>query len=315
MSATPSRLRQSVGPVVVTLLVALLAGACAAAPAATPPPTAVPSSSAAASTSPSGPSASPTFAPDAVVHPTGAAEVVLRYDVAGGFVPVEFSVGHLPQFTLYGDGRVIFPGASDVSGVPADGVATGGRLRTVMLTEPQVQDLLKFALLEGGLGVATGPYDATGVADAPTATFEIHADGNDKTVSAYALGIDATGADLPMRARLSRLADRLSAMESGGAAGAPWEPVAYRAMLLDASGVTGVKVRAWPWNDVAQAAFRTDPAANGMPIRKRVLTPAQAQAIGVTGFEGGILSGFYVRLDDGTVATLAVRPLLPDETS
>ncbi len=313
MYALTSHLRPSANPIAAFLLIALLAGACAAAPAATPSPTASPSPD--ASASPSGPGASRTFGPDALVHPTGAAQIVLRYDVAGGFVPVEFSVGHVPQFTLYGDGRVIFPGPSDVGGASADGVTRGGRLRTLVLSEAQVQDLLRFALLEGGLGIATGPYDATGIADAPTTTFEIHADGNDKTVSAYALGIEGSRGDVQMRSKLSRLAERLSAIESGGAAGAPWDPAAYRSMLIDASGVTGVKVRAWPWKDISQAEFRLDRAANGLQMRRRVLAPAQAASLGVTGFEGGILSGFYVRLDDGTTATLAVRPLLPDEAS
>jgi hypothetical protein len=310
---TPTMTRRlSAGPLTALAVLVLVAGACAAAPAATPSATANPSASAAATPASSALPANPTFGPDDVIHPTGAVEIVLRYDVGGGFVPVEFSVGHLPQFTLYGDGRVIVAGTSAGGGPSPDGVTTGVQLRTARLGEPQVQDLLRFALLEGGLGVARGPYDAGGVADAPTTTFEIHADGNDRTVSAYALGIDSTGADAPIRASLMRLADRLASFGGGGTA---WEPVTYRAMLLDATGVTGVKVRAWPWRDVHQADFRADPANTGLPTRKRVLTAAEAQALGVTDFEGGILSGFYVRLDDGTTAQLVVRPLLPDERS
>jgi hypothetical protein len=250
-----------------------------------------------------------------VIHPTGATDIVLRYDVAGGFVPVELSVGHVPQFTLYGDGRVVYASAA-AQGSTVDGVSTGARLRTAVLGEPQVQDLLKFALLEGGLGIAVGPYDTAGVADAPTTTFEIHADGNDKLVSAYALGIEGNGPAVAILASLARLAGRLSAFDGGGVlGGAPWQPAAYRAMLIDAGGVTGVRVRSWPWPDVPQAGFRVDPGDTGPQVRKRVLTVAEAQALGVSGFEGGILTGFYVRLDDGTVASLALRPLLPDEAS
>ena len=304
--------RPSAGPLTALVVLALVGGACAAGPAATPRSTPNPSAPVAASPVSSAPPATATFGPDDVIHPKGAAEIVLRYDVGGGFVPVEFSVGHVPQFTLYGDGRVIVAGTSESGGPSPDGVMTGAQLRTAVLGESQVQDLLRFALLEGGLGVARGPYDAGGVADAPPTTFEIHADGNDRTVSAYALGIGSSGADAPIRASLTRLADRLASFGGGGAA---WEPVTYRAMLLDATGITGVKVRAWPWTDVRQADFRNDPASTGLPVRKRTLTATEAQALGVAGFEGGILSGFYVRLDDGTTAQLVVRPLLPDERS
>jgi hypothetical protein len=304
--------RPIAGLLIVVVVLAMVAGACAAAPAATPLATANPSASVTASIASPGPPASSTFGPDDVTHPTGATQIVLRYDVAGGFVPLEFSVGLVPQFTLYGDGRAIWASAGATGGSTLDGLSTGARDRTAVLTEPQVQDLLKFALLQGGLGIAVGPYDATGVADAPTTAFEIHADGNDKTVSAYALGIGSSGAAAQIRASLVRLADRLS---SFGGNSAPWEPVSYRAMLLDATGVTGVKVRAWPWPDVRQADFRADPAATGLQVRKRVLTSAEAQALGVTGFQGGILSGLYVRLDDGKTAQLVLRPLLPDERS
>ena len=47
-----------------------------------------------------------------IVHPTGATDVVLRFDEAGGFVPVEFLAAHVPYFTLYGDGTVVFVQAS-----------------------------------------------------------------------------------------------------------------------------------------------------------------------------------------------------------
>jgi hypothetical protein len=76
-----------------------------------------------ASPSPSGsPSASPTEA-GAVEHPTGATEIVLRMKEGGGFVPMGYAATEMPQFTLYGDGTVIYrsagmPGVGEVQVLP-----------------------------------------------------------------------------------------------------------------------------------------------------------------------------------------------------
>src|SRR6478752_6765919 len=88
----------------------------------------------------------PTTAPspsiEGIVHPTGANEIVLRFDESGGFVPPEFLAAHVPLFTLY------------------------------------------------GLGSARAEYQNPLVADAPTATFTLNADGAAKTVSVVALGME-----------------------------------------------------------------------------------------------------------------------------
>src|SRR4051812_2012152 len=60
------------------------------------------------------PGASPTVAPTptpaiaGIAHPTGAKDIVLRFDSSGGFVPPEFLAARVPFFTLYGDGRIVF---------------------------------------------------------------------------------------------------------------------------------------------------------------------------------------------------------------
>ena len=106
---------------VTSLLVAIAISACSAgAPSGTP-------------SSPGG-AASPT--PTAVAgidHPTGPDEIVLRLDEGGGFVPVEYVAAHVPQFTLYGDGTVVFTSASAVPPERADGVVASPPLRTAKL--------------------------------------------------------------------------------------------------------------------------------------------------------------------------------------
>src|SRR5262245_18411153 len=45
-----------------------------------------------------------------IEHPTGTDELVLRVEVTGRCVPPQVTLSELPQFSLYGDGRVITTG-------------------------------------------------------------------------------------------------------------------------------------------------------------------------------------------------------------
>ncbi len=260
------------------------------------------------------PTPTPTLAPDAIAHPTGAAEVVLRYEVGGGFVPIEFMANHVPQFTLYGDGRVVFVRQDDQGITTPDGVRANVPLRTAKLTEAQVQELLKFALGNGALGRAGPSYPAVNIADAPSTTFEIHADGGSKTVSVGALGMDTSGTDGLIRAAFQKLADRLGNFDQGGLlGGAMYEPTAYRGILFDNAMAQGMVVRDWPWKDLASTAF-TAPSEGGFPGgRLHALTPDQVKVLGLTPYQGGIAGGLALRQADGTLVTIVVRPLLPDE--
>jgi hypothetical protein len=263
------------------------------------------------SSSPTAAPASPS--PQGIAHPTGADEIVLRYDESGGFVPVEFLAAHVPYFTLYGDGTVVF-----VSNVPVEfrenQPAVGQSIRTAKLSEAQIQDLIEFALADGGLAIAREQYDNPMVADAPTAVFEINADGDSKTVSVMALGLDVEpGPDTAIKTALAKLGERLRDFDAGGSlASQPYAPAAYRGILLDATGVQGVNVRAWPWPELALADFKLPADANVLQQRTRVLTPSEAEAVDVAGFEAGVQSGLYYRVDD-MLYTFVLRPLLPDE--
>ncbi len=77
------------------------------------------SSSTSTSTPGSSSTTTPTSTPDSttttlpagsITHPTGSADVVLRVSTGGGFVPIEYNYTMTPEFTLYGDGRVIVTG-------------------------------------------------------------------------------------------------------------------------------------------------------------------------------------------------------------
>jgi hypothetical protein len=261
------------------------------------------------------PTPAPTSTPAGLAHPTGAKEIILRADEAGGFVPVEWMAAHVPYFTLYGDGRVVFVSSSTVVEPSPDGVMTGSPLRTATLSEAQIQDLLMFALADGGLAAARADYQNPFVADAPSTIFEVHADGDSKTVTIVALGMEGEpDADTAIKAAFMKLAELLRDFDKGGSLGsAPYEPTAYRGVLNDASGAQGVKVREWPWPDLTPADFALPADPNTLQVRTRVLTPAEAAAAGVDGFEGGIVGGAFLRAPDGKLYSLALRPLLPDE--
>jgi hypothetical protein len=298
----------------VLVLLALATTACTAGSAA-------PSS--ASSSGDPGPSASPatgvpTPAPQgAIAHPAGAGEIVLRMEDAGGFTPPEWQAARLPYFTLYGDGRVVFQ--QTTAEVPAreDNVFVGMPLRTGVLDEEQVQDLLAYALGEGGLAVARTDYQNPMVADAPTTIFTVNAEGDSKTVSVNALGFEAqAGPDTAVLAQLTSLGERLRDFDQGGTlASEAYVAPAYRGVILEQQGLQGVAVREWPWPDIEPSDFALPVDADSLQMGTRTLTPDEAAAVGVEGYENGIASGVYLRADDGKVYSLVIRPLLPDETA
>jgi hypothetical protein len=291
------------------LLITLGVTACTSggAPTASPPP--------GASGSPAVPTASPSDQGSRIIHPTGARDVVLRFDEAGGFVPVEFLAARLPYFTLYGDGRVVFVQTSAEFPVRNDNISVGLPLRTAMLSEDQVQGLLEFALTDGGLAIAKTDYQNPMIADAPTAVFTINAENDTKTVSVNALGMEGQpGPDTRVLAQLATLGERLRNFDQGGSfASEPYLAAAYRGVLLEQQGLQGVGLRDWPWADIAPADFKLPADPNVLPQGTRALTADEATALGVDGWQNGIAGGLFLKGPDRKLYSLVIRPLLPDE--
>lgn len=261
----------------------------------------------------SAPSASPDV--DAIDHPTGATDVILRYEEGGGFMMASFAATMVPHFTLYGDGTVVFRDPT-IEFPPMEGsVGRMNPLRTAKLTETQIQDLLRLALGEGGLAVARPEYRNDMIADASTAIFTVQAGGLTKTVSVYALGLDVEGlADGPARAAFAKLAETLTSIEEGGVISATdYVPTAYRGVLFEGAGIVEPGAVAWPWADIAPADFAPDADPNGLQFPHRTMTPDEVEALGYAGFEGGLQNVTLIAPDDA-VYSFSVRPLLPDET-
>jgi hypothetical protein len=290
------------------VLTAVAAIGCSTGASPTHVPTSAPSGGAV------GPSAPPVI--EGIAHPTGPTDVVLRFDEAGGFVPVEFLAAHVPYFTLYGDGTVVFVQTAAQVDPGDDGISRGLPVRTGKLTEAQVQDLLEFAIRDGGLAIAKAEYQNPLVADAPTAVFEVNADGTRKTVSVVALGMEdqQAGPDSAIKASLAGLGERLRDFDRGGTLTSDaYTPAFYRAVLMDASGGGAGAVRPWPWPGVSLDEFTFPPDPSALQQGTRVMSAAEVAALGVDGLQNGVQSGLTVTGPDGKPYTVVLRPLLPDE--
>lgn len=315
----PLRLPRFASALAVTAALAASISACAALPGATTqptsaPPTEVPASPDPTSPPPPTPTASPTFAGDQITHPTGATDVVLRMETGGGFVPIDFIVTQIPQFTLYGDGTVVFEGITDQnrfgSGGPLAPMLTG------KMTEDAVQALLNYALGTGRLAGARDSYTDMTIADAATTTFILNAGGLDKVVSVYALGLSQPGdPDAVDKNGFAQLADVLNNFQSQAQSGTleevePYDASFYRATMFD-QGIGGPgQAVDWPWDDVTLADF----PAGDEPGRVAVLTRDQVELL--TEVPNGGQAGILVNTPNGeAVVSIGLRPLLPDEAA
>jgi hypothetical protein len=257
---------------------------------------------------------SPTRDPSTIDHPTGATDVVLRFEEGGGFVPIDFIATQAPAFTLYGDGTVVFRNTSESPPEPSDGVARSVPFCTARLSEEQIQALLDRAINRGALGIAKPHYDPGTVADAPTATFTLNAGSIKKTVSVVALGFETPpGVDMLTLAALAELGKLLRDFDANSSSGAsPYQPTGYRAQLWDAGAQPANPPRAWPWPDLEPSDFRAPEDEPGSPFLRRALSTDEVSALELSGLEGGA-QGLFLKGPDDKIYTLALRPLLPDE--
>ena len=294
----PARMRLARTILPASLLLAI--AACSPA-GATPTPT-------------TGPTTGPTTQPSpteiaGIQHPTGAKDIVLRFEESGGFVPVEFMATSAPSFTLYGDGTLVF---RDSQATPPDAVGSVIRsipFQTVRLDEEGIQALLEYALGPGGLGVATGPYMSNAM-DIPSQTFTVNADGRTKQVTANGLSPDMyQPQDKLIITTLAALAERLRTFGKDVAGEVAYQPAMYRGVLQKVDQAFGAVVD-WPWTDIAPAGFTS--GINDF-LSTRTLTPEQVAVLNIPEIQGGMM-GLYLK-KDGALFSLAFRPLLPDESA
>ena len=295
------------------LALVALTTACSALPGASPSPSAPPTPSTAPTASPAPtPTPSPTFGPDQIEHPTGALDIVLRYEVGGGFVPMNFLFTQSPTFTLYGDGTVILKPVDNRQGDPIGGQAF---LPWVVghLSEESVQSLLQYALGTGRLANAKDSYIG-GCADCPTTVFTLNAGGMSKSVSILGLmeANDPSNPDAADRHGFNQLADVLTNFQSQSGVDlgdvTQYDPSHYKLEVLTGFGQPSVQPVAWPWDQATWDAWQPDPqTGNRTGVMSSELV---AQLLDVP--NGGHF-GIWATAPDETVIQIAVRPMLPEE--
>ena len=305
----PAVRRPSPG-ILATLVAAVALTACQG--AANPSPSSSPGASASPS---SAPSANPSpSSVGAIDHKTGAADVILRMEQGGGFVPIDFLATQAPSFTLYGNGVIVFQRKVETfPEADAEGVVHSIPWRTAKLDEDQVQELLEFAITQGALGTARDVYMGN-MADAPSTIFTLNAGGAAKVVTIDGLSeLTEPGPDAIARAAFSKLAARLGDFDRGGSIESDvYEPAAYRGVLMERDA-NGVVPRAWPWPAIKLTDF-IDPNAvpGGIRLPHRTMTPDEVAALGIKDFAGG-LQNVVVKAPDGKIYGFILRPLLADE--
>jgi hypothetical protein len=260
-----------------------------------------------------------------ITHPTGDA-LVLRVATAGGFLGPGVAFSQLPSVSIYGDGRVIAPGAVDM-----------------IYPGPALPPLLVTRLNEAGLQAVLGEVLSTGlfarsrsfqgasavIADAGTTVFTLHADGRDATVSIYALGaLDSSqprpgisGEELAAHRTLAQLSSRLATLNSWLPASSwsdresqPFTPDAIRLLVrnadADAPDQSGIANQLVPWPGAGDPATFGEPAAQTAGSRCGVVTGAGAATWFDAVRAANQLTRFTAHADRYEVNP---RPLLPDE--
>jgi hypothetical protein len=260
------------------------------------------------------PGASPTA--DTISHPTGPTDLVLRVSNAGGLIGPSIRLTGLPGLSLYGDGRLIVPGAQiDIYPGPAM-----PSLQVTRVTEAGMQRILRAARSAGLLG-PDRHYDYQGIMDAGTTTFTVVAGGAIHRVSAVAL---SEGTDLsrvpdderePRRLMaafqqdLSDVRGRLGADVAGP--DQPYVPSAVRIVATtgDPKGAEDpnmVKIVDWP---LASLATFGEPRLSAT-VRCGDLTGADLEKV-----RAALTSAHQLTFwrSEGRFYQLQLRPLLPDE--
>jgi hypothetical protein len=252
--------------------------------------------------------------PDAGIADLGPDELVLRVEHTGGFVTPAMLASRLPIISVYGDGRVITEGPTTLSYPP-----------------PALPNLLERRI--GAAGVRTlvdraraagvgGPevdYGQPPIADAPATRFTVLTD----VVEVYALsetpddghGLTAeqVRARAKLRALLSALTDLQATLDaSGGAAGKAGEERPYRAAAVAAVASPWSADQSVPEPPEAAWPGPTLPGkATGPDIGCVTATGADADAVLSAAGKATAITPWR---SGGKRWTIALRPLLPDET-
>jgi hypothetical protein len=245
--------------------------------------------------------------------PNVPADLVIRIDVGGGFVALQTHLREFPIFALYGDGRLIVPGPQ-IEIYPGPALPN---LQVRSVSEDGIEAILKAAGAAGMLG-PDRHYDEMRVADAPTTTFTVVADGVRHTVSVQALGFEpapgASADENEARAKLSALQSKLTDLQSWLPAGALGEEIPFRTdelrvFVLPYQAVEDLHQKAVDWPLGSLEDF--EPLRDQADIRCGTVGGADLDPVLAAAGQANELTPWKA---DGERWTLVFRPLLPDES-
>lgn len=286
----------------------LIAAACAGAGAGSPTPGNSP-------TPPGTPGSSPGYA-----VATDPDKLILRIATGGGLIRPNYALTTVPEFALYGDGRLIVPG-------PAAAIYPGPLLPNLLVMRVTPADIQKVvaAADEAGLLGPDARFDAGGITDAGTTVFTTIVDGKVHRIGAYALSaagdiggrpngsptIDAARAKLAQFwTKMSNLTVFLGRPVSDTEA---YVPAGMRVFVSD----VGAADPAQPTGQVVAWPLSGDPAGIGQPT-----TVQGTVCVALTGSD---LSSFLAAARTANAATVwthgsaryavSARPLYPNESS
>ena len=265
---------------------------------------------------PTEPISTPTPSDGALDHATGRADVLLRFDAGysdyglcelcggwGSFQPA-------PEFTLYGDGTVIVRNTLAPT-PPAEGpIIRAQPFMIGHLDQDRVQDILRFALVEGGLADARERYETSTDTDDPGfSAFIIRAGTVDKR-------IEIDGTPNPFDTLRDHLLDLT---QRAGVKTEIFKSERYQGLLIEVGtwmdlgllpDPPDTMIVSWPWQDIGPEDF-TGPAAPDSG--RRTMTRDEAAVLGLSE-NGGVVQRIYVRGPDGvTLYSFSLWPTLPDE--
>jgi alpha-tubulin suppressor-like RCC1 family protein len=261
------------------------------------------------------PTVEPTWVPKGPIeHATGPTDVVLRLDF-GPDLGVSELEGEFfrpgPEFTLYGDGTVIFRHDLDREAQTNGPILRAAPFMTALLDETQVQSLLLFALGEGGLADACDVYPSPDTDFAGRAILSVRADGIDRQV------------EVAGPSPLGQLVDRLAGYDPEvGAQPRVWEADRYWGNLLDAGSAIELGLLPdpldvgsvpWPWPAIRPADFVGRDMGGWIGDPRRVMSVAEAAVLDMSA-AGGVVRRVYVVGPDGTtIYSFSLWPMALEE--
>jgi hypothetical protein len=148
------------------------------------------------------PTPTPSASASPVTHPTGADEAVVQVFSGGGLIPEIVAVSEIPEWTLYGDGTIVYGGPQTQEGTAP---AVPNLLQRSVPTS-SIDTLIAEAGTRGML--VTQRLAATDATDLWTTTVSINADDRSFQSSVYGLGFRPTeGAPSPTNDQSADIAE------------------------------------------------------------------------------------------------------------